>query len=258
MARNRGELRVVADAASLFSAAAEEFASAAAAAIKAKGSFAVALSGGSTPRGLFAVLVGDARFRSRVSWDNVFFFWGDERHVAPDHPDSNFRMAQEALLSHLSLRDNQIFRIQAENTDAAAAASEYEGTVRQFFGLADGQFPRFDLVLLGMGPDGHTASLFPGTKALLEQSRVVVSNWVGKFYTDRITMTAPSLNAAARVLFLVSGEDKAPALKAVLEGPLEASQLPAQLIQPRDGSLLWLIDQTAAHLLETNKGSMNQ
>jgi 6-phosphogluconolactonase len=256
MAQNRGEVRVVADAALLFSAAAVEFTSAAAASIETKGSFSVALSGGSTPRGLFAVLAGDA-FRSQVSWDKVSFFWGDERHVSPDHPDSNFRMAHEALLSHLSLRDNQIFRIHGEYADAAQAAVEYEGTVRQFFGLADGQFPRFDLVLLGMGPDGHTASLFPGTKALSERTRVVVSNWVGKFYTQRVTMTAPALNAAARVLFLVGGEDKAPALKAVLEGPLEASQLPAQLIRPANGSLLWLADRTAAHLLQ-NKGSENQ
>ena len=204
MARHRGELQVVADAASLFDAAAVEFARAAAASIESKGSFSVALSGGSKPRGMFEVLAGDG-FRDRVRWDRVFFFWGDERHVAPDHPDSNFRMAREALLSRLSLRDDQVFRIHGENADAAAAAHEYEGTVRRFFGLADGQFPRFDLVLLGMGPDGHTASLFPGTKALLEQTRVVVSNWVGKFNTHRITITAPAINAAARVLFLISG-----------------------------------------------------
>jgi len=257
MARNRGELRIVADAASLFQAAAVEFARAAEASIESKGSFSVALSGGSTPRGMFAVLAGDG-FRDRVRWDKVFFFWGDERHVPPDHPDSNFRMAREALLSHLSLRDDQVFRIHGENADAAAAAYEYEGTVRRFFGVADGRFPRFDLVLLGMGPDGHTASLFPGTKALLEQTQAVVANWVGKFNTHRITMTAPAINAAARVLFLISGEDKAPALKAVLEGPLEVSQLPAQLIQPRDGTLVWLCDPTAAHLLQSNRGPENE
>jgi 6-phosphogluconolactonase len=252
MARDRGELRVVPDAPSLFHAAAAEFASAAAASIETKGSFSVALSGGSTPRGMFALLAGDG-FRGQVRWDRVSFFWGDERHVRPDHADSNFRMAREALLSHLTLRDDQVFRIHGENPDAAAAAYEYEGTVRQYFGLADGQFPRFDLVLLGMGPDGHTASLFPGTKALLDQTRVVIANWVGKFNTHRITLTAPAINTAARVLFLISGEDKAPALKAVLEGPLEPSQLPAQLIQPIDGSLVWLCDRTAAHLLETKK-----
>jgi 6-phosphogluconolactonase len=252
MARDCGELRIVPDAAALFHAGAAEFASAAAASIETKGSFSVALSGGSTPRGMFALLAGDG-FRRQVRWDRVFFFWGDERHVPPDHPDSNFRMAREALLSQLSLSDDQVFRIHAENPDAAAAANQYEVTVRQFFGLAEGQLPRFDLVLLGMGPDGHTASLFPGTKALLEQTRVVVANWVGKFNAYRITMTAPAINAAARVLFLISGEDKAPALKAVLEGPLEVSQLPAQLIQPRDGRLVWLCDRAAAHILQTKK-----
>jgi 6-phosphogluconolactonase len=257
MARNRGDLRVVPDAASLFHAAAREFAGAAAASIESKGSFSVALSGGSTPRGLFAVLAGDA-FRGQVCWEKVFFFWGDERHVAPDHPDSNYRMAREALLAHLTLRDDQVSRIHGENRDATAAASEYESTVRRFFGLGENEFPPFDLVLLGMGPDGHTASLFPGTTALLEQRRVVVSNWVGKFNAHRITMTAPAINAAARVLFLVSGEDKAPALAAVLEGPREVSQLPAQLIQPRDGSLLWLADRAAAHLLRTDTEAKNQ
>ena len=252
MARDRGELRVVPDAPSLFHAAAAEFASAAAASIETKGSFSVALSGGSTPRGMFALLAGDG-FRGQVRWDRVFFFWGDERHVPPDHADSNFRMAREALLSHLTLRDDQVFRIHGENPDAAAAAYEYEGTVRQYFGWADGQFPRFDLVLLGMGPDGHTASLFPGTKALLDQTRVVIANWVGKFNTHRITLTAPAINTAARVLFLISGEDKAPALKAVVEGPLEPSQLPAQLIQPRNGSLHWLCDRAAAQLLEPKR-----
>jgi 6-phosphogluconolactonase len=252
MARDRGEVRIVPEGAPLFQAAAAEFVSAATASIETKGSFSVALSGGSTPRGMFALLAGD-EFRGRVRWDRVFFFWGDERHVPPDHPDSNFRMAREALLSHLSLREDQVFRIHGENPDAAAAAYDYEKTMRQFFGLADCQLPGFDLVLLGMGPDGHTASLFPGTKALLEHTRVVVSNWVGKFNTYRITMTAPAINAAAYVLFLIGGEDKAPALKAVLEGPIEPSQLPAQLIQPRDGHLVWLCDRAAAQLLQTKK-----
>jgi 6-phosphogluconolactonase len=252
MAQERGDLRVVSDGASLFRAGAAEFLGAAAASIETRGSFSVALSGGSTPRGMFALLVSD-EFRDRIRWDRVFFFWGDERHVPPDNPDSNFRVAREALLSHLSLGEDQVFRVPAENPDAAAAAYEYEVTMRHYFGLSDGQFPRFDLVLLGMGPDGHTASLFPGTKALLEKTCVVVANWVGKFNTNRITMTAPAINAAARVVFLIGGEDKAPALKAVLEGPLEPSQLPAQLIQPRNGSLLWLCDRAAAQLLEPKR-----
>jgi 6-phosphogluconolactonase len=251
MAGKRGDVRVVADPAALFHAAAEEFAGAATESVESKGSFAVALSGGSTPRGLFSVLVNDTAFRGRIAWDKVFFFWGDERHVPPDDPDSNFRMANEALLSHLSLREDQVFRIAGELANAAEAADQYEGTLRQFFHLEDGQLPRFDLVLLGMGPDGHTASLFPGTKALRERKRLVDANWVGKFYTQRITMTAPMLNAAARVLFMASGNDKAPALKAVLEGPREPSQLPAQLIQPVNGTLMWLVDEAAAHMLKS-------
>lgn len=250
MAAKNSAVRQVADAPALFQAAAAEFTRAAADAVKEKGTFSVALSGGSTPRGLFSVLVGDTNFRDAIAWDKVAFFWGDERHVPPDHADSNFRMARESLLSHLKLRDDQIFRIAGECADAAEAAASYERKVRDFFGLKDAQFPRFDLVLLGMGPDGHTASLFPGTKALGERTRIVVSNWVGKFNTQRITMTAPALNAASRILFLVSGEDKAPALKAVLDGPREEQQLPAQLIHPSDGTLLWLVDRAAAKLLQ--------
>src|SRR5437879_2515362 len=162
-------------------------------------------------------------------------------------------MARETLLSRVPA--GQVFRIKGEAPDASAAAAEYEQDLRAFFKLADGEFPRFDLVLLGMGPDGHTASLFPGTKALHEQQRLAVSNWVGKFFTDRITLTPPVLNNAARVMFLVQGDDKAPALKAVLEGPFEPEQLPAQLIRPTQGKLLWLVDATAANLLSSGIGA---
>src|SRR5437879_382202 len=158
-------------------------------------------------------------------------------------------MARETLLSRVPA--GQVFRIKGEAPDASAAAAEYEQDLRAFFKLADGEFPRFDLVLLGMGPDGHTASLFPGTKALRERQRLVVSNWVGKFFTDRITLTPPVLNNAARVMFLVNGEDKALALKGVLEGPFEPEQLPAQLIQPQNGRLLWLVDAAAGSMLST-------
>jgi 6-phosphogluconolactonase len=239
----RSEIRIVAGAEALFRAAADEFVSAAEESVRAKGSFTVALSGGSTPKGLYSLLAGDAR----TSWNIVHFFWGDERHVPPGDADSNFRMARETLLARVPA--GQVFRIKGETPDASAAAAEYESELRAFFKLADGEFPQFDLVLLGMGPDGHTASLFPGTKALHEERRLVVSNWVGKFFSERITLTPPVLNNAARVMFLVQGEDKAPALKAVLEGPFEPEQLPAQLIRPRQGRLLWLVDATAAHLL---------
>jgi 6-phosphogluconolactonase len=241
------EIEIVPDAEALFSAGAREFVKAAQEAVRTKGRFDVALSGGSTPKGLFARLAANPD----VPWDRVHFFWGDERHVPPDHPDSNFRMANEALLLKIGARPEQVWRMAGENPSAAEAASDYERQLHQHFGTSPGEFPRFDLVLLGMGPEGHTASLFPGTKALDERTSLVVSNWVGKLYTDRITFTAPLLNAAAFVMFMVSGADKAPVLKAVLEGPYEPAQLPAQMIRPLDGRLLWLIEGAAAGMLKT-------
>jgi 6-phosphogluconolactonase len=139
--------------------------------------------------------------------------------------------------------------MKGEYPDVERAALEYEQVIRADFGLSGDQFPRFDLVLLGMGSDGHTASLFPCTKVLSETRRIVASNWVGKLYAQRITLTAPAINNAAQVIFLVTGADKAPALKAVLEGPREPQQLPAQMIQPKDGKLLWLVDRTAGSML---------
>ncbi len=158
-------------------------------------------------------------------------------------------MASEAMLSKAPVDPKQVHRIKGEKRNAAQAAEEYEQDLRASFQLQPDQLPRFDLVLLGMGPEGHTASLFPGTKALKEERRLVVSNWVGKLYTDRITFTPPVLNNAARVIFMVHGEEKAPALKAVLEGPYEPEQLPAQMIQPKQGKVLWLVDPSAASML---------
>jgi 6-phosphogluconolactonase len=248
MPRRVAPVRVTADASSLFEQAAQEFIGAARKAIESKGRFDVVLSGGSTPKGLFVLLTSD-RHRNSVAWGQVRFFWGDERQVPPDDPESNYGMAREALLRHVPVEQEQVFRIPGENPDAAVAASQYEAALRKAFDLVPGSFPRFDLILLGMGPDGHTASLFPGTKALKERHRSVTSNWVGKLFAHRITLTSPVLNAAERVMFLVSGADKAPALKAVMEGPREPVQLPAQLIRPRSGSLLWLADPTAASML---------
>ncbi|HLK63613.1 MAG TPA: 6-phosphogluconolactonase [Bryobacteraceae bacterium] len=239
-------IRVVADSTALFQAGADAFVSAAKEAIEAKGHFNVALSGGSTPKGMFALLAEG----SQVAWDKVRFFWGDERHVPPDHADSNYRMAKESLLAKIGAKAEQVWRIEAENPSAAEAAARYEQRLREYFGTAEGQFPAFDLILLGMGPDGHTASLFPGTKALNEMGGLVVSNWVGKFYTDRITFTAPLLNAAVSVVFLVGGGDKAPALKAVLEGPYEPAQLPAQMVRPERGRLVWVVDRAAGAMLK--------
>ena len=243
------DIRILADPAAITRRAADEFVKAAAEAVAQKGVFNVAFAGGSTPKSLYAMLADDPAYRAKISWDKMRVFFGDERHVPPDSPESNFRMASEALFSKGLLKPEQIARIKGEYPDTEKAALEYEQTLRAYFQLKNGGYPRFDLVLLGMGDEGHTLSLFPGTKALHAPGRIVVRNWVGKFYTERITITAETANHANRVMFLITRADKAPALKAVLEGPYEPEQLPAQLIQPKSGNALWLIDRDAAKML---------
>jgi 6-phosphogluconolactonase len=243
------EVRTLADANAIAQTAAAEFLEAAKEAVREKGSFSVALSGGSTPKVLYGLLINNPVLQAMVPWSKTQFFFGDERHVPPDDTESNFRMATEAMFAKAPVDAKQVHRIKGEKRNAAQAAEEYEEDLRASFRLADGQLPRFDLVLLGMGPEGHTASIFPGTKALKEERRLVVSNWVGKLYTDRITLTPPVLNNAARVIFMVHGAEKAPALKAVLEGPYEPDQLPAQIIKPKEGKVLWLVDPSAAVML---------
>ncbi|MGA7561134.1 MAG: 6-phosphogluconolactonase [Terriglobales bacterium] len=235
-------IQVFATAADLFHAAAEEFVRAGRAAIGAQGRFTVALSGGSTPKGLYSLL---ASKYADFAWSRVFLFFGDERHVPPTDPESNYRMVKESLLAKIAIPAENVFRVPAENPDASAAAAEYEAQLRRFFGLRPEEFPRFDLILLGMGPDGHTASLFPDSPALDEQSRLVVANWVAKFNTHRITFTFPVLNHAAEVMFLASGPDKADILHQVLEGK-NTPPLPSQRVQPADGKLLWMLDEAAA------------
>ena len=243
------EIRVLADSAAIAKRAAQEFVQAAAEAVRIKGSFNVALAGGSTPKALYSLLVNDPALRSQVPWEKIHLFFGDERHVAPDHPDSNYRMASETMISKSPLQPEQVTRIKGEYPDTDQAALEYEKALREYFKLKAGEYPRFDLVLAGMGNEGHTLSLFPGTKALHADRRIAVRNWIGKLYTERITLTAPAASNAALIIFMVTGADKAPALKAVLEGPFEPEQLPAQLLQPQNGKLLWLVDAAAASML---------
>jgi 6-phosphogluconolactonase len=238
------ELRRLTTPQDLFQAAADEVIRCATSAVAERGRFTIALSGGSTPRNLYTLIAANAS--SSLPWDRMFFFWGDERHVPPDDPESNYRMAKETLLSKVAIPPANIFRIPAENPDAAAAAEAYEETLRTFFGVAPGEFPRFDLILLGIGPDGHTASLFPDTLALQEKSRLVVANWVEKLETSRITLTLPVLNAARCVAFLVSGTDKAAALHEVLEGNAAAEKYPSKLVRPASGKLIWFVDRAAA------------
>jgi 6-phosphogluconolactonase len=237
---------VLPTAVDLFHAAAEEFIRAARTAIGAQGRFSVALSGGSTPKSLYSLLASNY---ADFAWNRVFLFFGDERHVPPTDPESNYRMVKESLLSKIAIPADNVFRVPAENPDADAAAADYEAQLRSFFELKPGEFPRFDLVLLGMGPDGHTASLFPGSAALDERSRLVVANWVAQFNTHRITLTFPVLNRAAEVMFLASGPDKADMLHQVLEVKM-TPPLPAQRIEPTDGKLLWMLDEAAAAKLK--------
>lgn len=247
-------LRAAPDDAALYHDAAEEFTRLAGAAVERAGTCSIALAGGSTPRLLYRLLTDrDAPFKARLPWDRahlpwdrIHFFWGDERLVPPDHPDSNYRMVREAMLDPASVPPANIHRIRGEAPDAAAAAAEYEEELRRFFKPAPDGRPRFDLVLLGMGADGHTASLFPGTPAIDEQARWVVATRRPQDALDRITLTVPVINNAAHVIFLVAGAAKAAMLKEVIEGNAPPQRLPSRAIRPVDGTLLWLVDQEAA------------
>ena len=239
------DVRIEADTNGVFRAAAAEFRKAGADAVAARGVFRVALSGGSTPRGLYSLLASDHALRSAIAWDQTEFFWSDERHVPPDHPESNYRMAQDSLLSRVPVRGDRVHRVRAEQPDAAVAAIAYEVEIRRTFDCY-GAVPRFDLILLGLGTDGHTASLFPGSPALDEGSRLVTANHVAALGADRITMTYPLLNAARLVLFVVAGAEKAAAVRAVRQPDPDAPALPAGLVQPEDGQLIWVLDRAAA------------
>ncbi|HEX3153688.1 MAG TPA: 6-phosphogluconolactonase [Candidatus Angelobacter sp.] len=237
------QVKIVSDNATLARTAAGEFHRMAEAAIQERGRFSVALSGGNTPRTVYSLLASEHK---QLPWNNIHIFFGDERHVPPEDPESNFLMASEALLSKVPIPEVNVHRIHAE-LDAEVAAAEYDQQLVNFFHLRNHDWPRFDLIFLGLGEDGHTASLFPASKALTESSRRVVANWVEKFQTFRITLTFPVLNNAAEVAFLVSGADKAQILNQVLRPG--AQKYPAQSVQPENGRLLWLVDQDAGSLL---------
>ncbi len=233
--RTAPEIKIAADNAALNLMAVQEF--------------CLCAAGGNTPRAVYSLL---AATQKNLRWDKIYIFFGDERHVPPEHPDSNYRMANESLLAQVSLPAKNIYRVRAE-LDAKVAAQEYEDQLREFFQLQDirlqnNDWPRFDLILLGLGDDGHTASLFPGSSALEENTRMVVANWVKKFNEYRITFTFPVINQSAEVMFLVSGAGKSQTLKDVLS-PVGTNAYPAQRIQPENGRLLWMVDQPAAKLL---------
>lgn len=243
------DIHICQDSDSVSRQAAFEFVRLANQAISSSGRFTVALAGGSTPSKLYELLASDA-FRTQVIWSNVELFWGDERCVPPDHPDSNYRMAHEALISKVPVPPDMVHRMPAERENPASAADEYERTIREEFELTEREFPRFDLILLGMGDDGHTASLFPGTAALHEKRRLVVAHYVEKLKTHRLTLTPPVLNRGRHIFFLVAGEGKAVTLKDVLQGEYQPDRYPSQIIRPESGRLIWLLDRPASRLLD--------
>ncbi len=213
-------------------------------AVRDRGRFAIALSGGSTPRRLHAVLASE-EYRGCISWPYWRVFWGDERAVRPDHDESNYRMARETLLDHVPLSQAHVHRIPTE-FDPARAATEYEQTIRQ---ALYAETPVFDLILLGMGDDGHTASLFPGSEALQEGRRLVAADLVPRLGTRRITFTLPLINRAAAVAFLVEGERKANMARRILQPDPADEPLPASLVRPANGELHWFLDSAAAEQL---------
>ncbi len=247
-------IQVAADAQELSRLAAEEFVTSATAAERERGLFTVALSGGSTPRTLYSLLADDkSPYRAQLPGDKIHFFWTDERHVSPDDVDSNYRMTNDAMLSKLVVPPENVHRVKTEIGQAGEAARDYEETLRKFFRLNEGEFPHFDLILLGLGSDGHTASIFPHSEAIKETDRLVVAPYVEQLKSHRITLTPPVLNNAQKIIFLVSGVAKAEALRSVLEGDYEPESLPAQLIKPTNGEVTWLIDEEAAALLQNRE-----
>ena len=242
------EIKVLPDPVTVAREAAERIVELSEAAIEMGGRFSIALSGGSTPK-LLHQLLSSPQYQSQVDWPNVDVFFGDERCVPPDHTDSNYRMARETLLSKVPIPGDNVYRMRGEHPEPNEAAKEYGETLKEKFGNDGG----LDLILLGMGPDGHTASLFPQTKALAETKHRCMANFVPKLDAWRLTMSAPFINRARNVIFLVTGAEKAPVLAEVLEGPREPQRLPAQLIQPATGKVTWLLDAAAAGMGESGK-----
>ena len=244
----RPEVLIYPDLAAAAAAAAARVARRCERAVADRGACAIALAGGETPKALYARLAA-APFRERIPWPRLRLFWGDERGVPPDDPRSNFRMVQETLLASVSVPSTQIHRMPADRADGPAAAEAYAELLREHLPATADGWPQFDLVLLGLGDDAHTASLFPHTPALHEARRAVVAYHVARVGMARMTLTPPVLSRAREILFLVAGPQKARALQAVLEGPRDADAFPAQAIRPAAGMLVWIVDAAAASRL---------
>jgi 6-phosphogluconolactonase len=248
------EVHIYADAGEVAHQAARHFATLADQFVRETGRFTVVLSGGSTPKAMFAVLAAEP-FASSLPWSHIYFFWGDERCVPPDHADSNYRMAHATLLAKVPVPPANIFRIPAEDPDHERAATNYSATIAQFFQTSatahsnTASQPQFDLFFLGMGADGHTASLLPGTAALQISNRIAVANYIAKLDAWRITLIATVINQARHVAFLVTGADKAAPLREVLSGAYQPAIYPSQLIKPVGGRIVWMVDEAAAREL---------
>jgi len=241
-------IQITPDPEQLASAAAEHFIRLAQDAIQTRSHFSVALAGGSTPQAMFKILAS-SRNANRLDWSKIYVFWGDERCVPPDHTASNYRLARAALLDHVPILPENIQRMPGE-LEPITAANQYERLLRKhFLGNA-----KFDLILLGMGTDGHTASLFPGMAAIHELNRWVIAHYVEKLASWRITLTPVILNQARQITFLVSGNSKAKVLSQVLHGEYQPAVLPSQIIHPSDGNLTWLLDRDAAARLPRGPG----
>ena len=236
------EIIICRDGDELSRKAAGQFVSLACQVIAAHGRFSVALSGGSTPKALYSLLA-TGEFNEQLAWRQIHLFWGDERCVAPDHAESNYRMVKESLLSKIVMPSDNVYRMAGEKEPAVAAA-ESEAQLRMHFHIEDDTVPRFDLVLLGLGEDGHTASLFPGSSALNETRRLVATTYVAKLNAHRLTLTFPVINNAAQIAFLVAGESKSAIVKEILT--TEKCDYPAARIRPENGQLIWFITQDAA------------
>jgi len=216
-----------------------------------RGRFTVCLSGGSTPRETYSLLAGEP-FCNQAPWSSIHIFWGDERFIPLHDPNNHYRLATGLFLSKVPIPPENIHRMRVDHGNPSQVAFEYETSLKSFFKLSADEFPVFDLIILGMGADGHMASLFPGTPALQEMKRVVTENYVPKLSADRLTLTLPTLNRARQIMFLVSGAQKADALKQVLEGRDDGDYLPAQLLNPNGGQIKWMIDRDAASRVQSS------
>lgn len=243
-------VRIFPDKAALTQAALQTFIDLAETSINESGAFSVALSGGSTPRSLYQAL-GRPENASRLDWANIYLFFGDERHVPPSHPESNLRMVQESLLNAVLIPGENVHRVRAE-MDVHRAARAYEATLRTHF---KGEWSCFDLVLLGMGADGHTASLFPNSAGLQEEKHWFIANHAPEMDTWRLTLTKNAINHARNILVLVQGEEKAQMLAEVLEGEHHPEETPIQMISPHSGQMYWLVDRDAAKFLSREYSS---